>query len=114
MGTGSLVGISSYQEIAEQTAPGIGNAHGAVDKGLNLHILRDMGTDLANLLQGKLSCGNHAGGSLRCQKLHAFRTCDRHLGAGVKVKSRKFLLQNRKHAHILHDHRIQPPLIVWL
>ena len=49
MGTGSLIGISSYQEIAEKTASGIGNTHRSVNESLNLHIIWNIGTDLANL-----------------------------------------------------------------
>ena len=49
MCAGSLIGISSYQEIAEKTASGIGNTHRSVNESLNLHIIWNIGTDLANL-----------------------------------------------------------------
>ena len=50
MGAGTLVGISSHQEIAQQAAAGIGNAHSSVNEALNLHILRNVGTDLLDFL----------------------------------------------------------------
>ena len=59
MCTGSLVCIPSYQVIAEQAAAGIGNTHCSVNEGLNLHIIRNIGTDLAYFLQGKLTGSYH-------------------------------------------------------
>ena len=50
MRTGSLISVSSYQEVAQQAAAGIRNTHCSVDKALNLHILRNMGTDLPDFL----------------------------------------------------------------
>ena len=55
MCTGSLVGISSYQIVAEQAASGIGNAHGTVNESFDLHVIRDICTDLLDLLEGKLT-----------------------------------------------------------
>ena len=55
MGTGSLVGITSCQIITEQTSSGIRNAHSAMDECFNLHILRNMLSDLFNLRKRKLS-----------------------------------------------------------
>ena len=50
MGTGTLVRVAPRKEVAEQTSSGIGDAHGAVDKALDLHVLRDVCTDLFDLL----------------------------------------------------------------
>ena len=50
MRAGTLVCISSHQEIAQQAAAGIGNAHSSVNEALNLHILRNVGTDLLDFL----------------------------------------------------------------
>ena len=107
MGTGSLVGISSYQEIAEQTAPGIGNAHGAVDKGLNLHILRDMGTDLANLLQGKLSGTDHSLGSKIVPETVGLIIGVVGLGADVALNLRTDFLGVGKNTGICDDQGIR-------
>ena len=63
MGTGSLIGISSCHKVTEKTSSGIGNAHGAVDKRFNLHILRNMCPDLPDLFQRKLSCTYHTFGT---------------------------------------------------
>ena len=51
MGTSSLIGISSSEEIAEQTSSRIRDAHGAVDKCLNLQAVRNMISDLTDLFQ---------------------------------------------------------------
>ena len=59
MCTGALVCIPSYQIIAEQAAARIGNTHCSVNEGLNLHVIRNIGTDLADFLQGKLTGGYH-------------------------------------------------------
>ena len=64
MCAGSLIGISSHQIIAQKTSSGIRNAHSPMHKCLNLHIIRNMGTDLPDFLQRKLSCSHH---SLRSQ-----------------------------------------------
>ena len=42
MGTGSLVGVPSGEIVAQKAAAGIGDAHGSVDEGLDLQIVRDM------------------------------------------------------------------------
>ena len=60
MCAGPLIGISPNQEIAEKTTSGIGNTHCSVNESLNLHIIRNIGTYLANLLQRKLTCSYHA------------------------------------------------------
>ena len=49
MRAGALIGISSGKEVAQQTPSGIGNTHSAMHKALDLHILRNPGTDLSDL-----------------------------------------------------------------
>ena len=50
MGTGTLVRVAARKEVAEQASSGVGNAHRAVDEALDLHVFRDMCTDLFDLL----------------------------------------------------------------
>ena len=58
MGAGSLICIASREEIAQQATAGIGNTHCSVNKALDLHIIRDSLSNLADLLKRKLTCGN--------------------------------------------------------
>ena len=69
MCTGSLVCISSYQIIAEQAAAGIGNTHRTMYKCFNLHIIRNICTDLLDFLKRKLTCSYDA---LRSQPIPEF------------------------------------------
>ena len=50
MRAGTLVCISSHQEIAQQAPPGIGNTHGSVNEAFDLHIVRNVCTDFFNFL----------------------------------------------------------------
>ena len=49
MCAGSLIRVTAGKEVAEQTSAGVGNAHRTVDETLDLHVLRDMRTDLPDL-----------------------------------------------------------------
>ena len=63
MGAFAAIRISSYEVVAQKATSGVGNTHGTMDEGLNLHLLRDMGTDVLNLCKGQLTGSNHTGGS---------------------------------------------------
>ena len=49
MGAGALIRVSSGKIIAQKTPAGIGNAHGAMDKAFDLHLLWYMFPDLPDL-----------------------------------------------------------------
>ena len=59
MGAGALVGITPRKIIAQQAPSGIGDAHGALDKALYLHLFRNMPSDFAYLFQRQFPCGYH-------------------------------------------------------
>ena len=54
--TCSLIGVPAGQVIAQKTSARIRNTHRSMDKSLDLHILRNLSSDLPNLCQGKLPC----------------------------------------------------------
>ena len=59
MSTRPLICIPPRQKAAEQASPRIGNAHGAVDKALHLHIRRYILPDFPDFLKGKLPGTDH-------------------------------------------------------
>ena len=64
MGTGSLIGISSGKKITQKTSSGIRDTHCTMDKAFNLHLLRDMVSDLSDFFQRQLSCRHDSFGPL--------------------------------------------------
>ena len=59
MGALSVIGVTPGQEIGQKASAGIRYAHGAMDKGFYLQIIRDICPYLGYLLEGKLSACHH-------------------------------------------------------
>ena len=57
--TAVRVAVALGEIIAQQAAAGIGNAHGAMNKGLNLQIVRNIRPQFLQFFHGKFPCGNH-------------------------------------------------------
>ena len=107
MGAGPLVGVPARKIVAEQAAPGIGNAHGAVNKALDLHVLRNVVPNLPDLLQGQLSGGNHTPGSQPIPELVCTIIGVVGLGADVALNLRTDFLGVGKNTGICDDQGIR-------
>ena len=55
LGAGAPVGVPARHIVGEQTAAGVGHAHGPVAKGLDLQVFRGLGADLCDLVQAQLT-----------------------------------------------------------
>ena len=114
MGAGPLVGVPAGKVIAQKAAAGIGDAHSAVDKGLDLHILRDLRPDFPDLLQGKLPGRDDPLRPLLLPEPPGEIIRIVGLGADVAFNLRADLFCQHKNARIRDDQRIRPQFLQLL
>ena len=100
MGTRALVGIPPGKIIAQKAASGIGDAHGAVHKAFDLHLVRNVGPDFRKLCERQLPGGHHP---LRSQLPpetvgHVIGIVG--LGGNMNLRFRPYLFCQGKHARI--------------
>ena len=106
----SLIGISSGQIIAQQASSGIGDTHRSVDKCLNLHIIRNPVSDLADLFERQLPCRYHTFGSHLIPELIRSIVGIVRLGTDVAFDLRTYFFCNLIYTRIRNDQRIRSDL----
>ena len=107
----AMVGIAPGQVLRDQAAARIGNAHCAVDKGLNFEFLRRFRADFCNFLQAEFP-GKHNAFSAKIRPEICCRMVENTgLGADVQRYARRILLCQRNHAHIRNNQRIRASIL---
>ena len=107
LGAGAAVGIPAREEIGEQTAPAVGDAHRAVDEALDLgirHIVHDFG----DLGKRQLARKHHAGSAECAPGAHVRRADRGGLRRDVQLRLGQQLLRRLQHAEVTDDQCVDP------
>ena len=110
MGAGTLVGISSCKIVWQQASSWIRDAHRSVNKGLDLHLLRNMLPDFPDFFQGQLSCRHNALCALLVPELIRSVVRIVCLSTDMPLDFRADLHGDAVHARIGDDERVRPDL----
>lgn len=105
VGAGPAVGAAAGQVGAQQAAAGVGDAHGSMPKGLQLHLRHGI-LDFTNLFQGGFPPQHHPLESQLAVELHRLAVDAVGLGAQVERRLGKVLLDEVHHADVLDDEGI--------
>ena len=103
LGADAAVAVPSGHVIGQQAAPGKADAHGAVDKGLQLQLFRRVGAHLRDLVQQHFPRQHHAACPHVMEHPSRFGVDDAELGADVQRHARRIALCQRHDAQVRHD-----------
>ena len=107
MRTRALIGVPACKIITQKAAAGIGNTHGAMNKGLNLHIFRNLPADLPQFLQRQLPGRHHPFCALLIPEPPGQIIGIIGLRADMPLDLRADFFCQHKHARVRNDQRVR-------
>ena len=106
MGAGAAVGIASCKPGGQEASSRIGNAHRAVDKGLDLQLCRSILPDLRDFIQRQFPRTDNTGGTHFVPEAECAVICIVCLGGDMYGNLRTVLPGKGKHSRIRNQYGI--------
>ena len=114
LGAGTSAGIPSGHVVRQQTAAGVGHAHGAVDEGFDLQLRRSLLANFSDVLQGHLSRQDDPAGAQVVPGVGGLVVADAGLGGDVFLHVRGVLLSQPEGTQVGHDDGGDPGVVQHL
>ena len=111
LGAGAPVGVPAGHVIGEQTAAGVGHAHGPVAEGLQLQLRGGAAADLTDLVHAQLTGQHHSLGAQIVPRLSAGVVGDGLLGADVAFTAGSVFSRQREGPQIRQNESIHPGIV---